>query len=77
MNRGVEKLSVGKLQGQVLTDYKSFFDEESLGGLGERARSAKDGVLSEGRHRVVVLDFEKNREVSEGGGESLWEAGIS
>ena len=60
MNRGVEKLSVGKLQGQVLTDYKSFFNEESLGGLGERARSAKDGVLSEGRHRVVVLDFEKN-----------------
>ena len=60
MNRGVEKLSEGKLQGQVLSDFKSFFDEESLGGLGERARSAKDGVLSEGRHRVVVLDFEKN-----------------
>ena len=60
MNRGVEKLSEGKLQGQVLSAFKSFFDEESLGGLGERARSAKDGVLSEGRHRVVVLDFEKN-----------------
>ena len=60
MNRGVEKLSEGKLQGQVLSDFKSFFDEESLGGLGERARSVKDGVLSEGRHRVVVLDFEKN-----------------
>ena len=56
----MEKLSEGKLQGQVLSDFKSFFDEESLGGLGERARSAKDGVLSEGRHRVVVLDFEKN-----------------
>ena len=34
MNRGVEKLSEGKLQGQVLSDFKSFFDEESLGGWG-------------------------------------------
>ncbi len=60
MNRGVEKLSVGKLQGQVFSDFKSFFDEESLGGFGERARLAKNGVLSDGRHRVVVLDLEKD-----------------
>ena len=60
MKSGVEKLSVGKFQGQVLSAFKSFFDEESLSGFGERARSVKKGVLSEGRHRVVVLDLEKN-----------------
>lgn len=60
MNGGVEKLSVGRLQGEVLSTFKSFFDEESLEGFGVRVRSAKKGVLSEGRHRVVVLDLEKN-----------------
>ena len=63
MKSGVEKLSVGKFQGQVLSAFKSFFDEESLSGFGERARSVKKGVLSEGRHRVVVLDLEKNGKI--------------
>lgn len=60
MNGGVEKLSVGKFQGQVVSAFKSFFDEESLEGFGDRVRSAKKGVLSEGRHRVVVLDLGGN-----------------
>lgn len=60
MNGGGEKVSIGKLQGQVSSGFESFFDERSLADFGERVRTANEGVLSEGRHRVVVIPFERD-----------------
>ena len=60
MNGGAEKLYIEKLRGQVSSGFESFFDEQSMSGFGERVRTAKEGVLSDGRHRVVVIPFERN-----------------
>ena len=49
-------------QGRGRADWLAGLSEERLTGLHKEVKAAKDGVLAAGRHRVVVLDFERHGE---------------
>ena len=62
MNGQEERLSLGKFEGQVSAGFEEAFDEGVLSNLSEKIATASEGVLSEGRHRVVVLPLNNNGE---------------
>jgi len=55
MKEEAQRSSFGPFQGRISAGFEEAFTEEVLSGLSERVKTATQGVLSDGRHRVLVL----------------------
>jgi len=62
MNGQEEQLSLGEFEGQVSAGFEEAFNEGFLSDLSGKMAIASEGVLSDGRHRVVVLPLNINGE---------------